>query len=326
MSRRSIAAMIFAVAVPVVAIGHAAPGGPGPSRATDPILALASLDRRIADLDAEEQSDKAELSRLAAPIAATHARVLARGKAYYKLTRAGLLPVGGGFSKLVTYAMHVERARRVLTADIDEEGRLRQRATDIGSELGRVARDRLALASQRTAMDSARVAMEDERRRQVAFDRAFQTSTGAAADYVAVYGGAGVVAPDTPGGGFAASRGRLLFPVVGRADVRPAHRDGTEGPGLEVHAPTGSAVRAVFAGRVAFADRYGPYGRIVILDHGDHFYTVSGDLDEIDVKIGQDVGAGERIGTVGDDGQGSMLYFEVRHGSQTVPPGPWLGL
>jgi septal ring factor EnvC (AmiA/AmiB activator) len=85
-------------------------------------------------------------------------------------------------------------------------------------------------------------------------------------------------------------------------------------------------VRAAFAGRVAFADRYGPYGRIVILDHGDHFYTVSGDLDEIDVKIGQDTAAGERLGTVGDDGQGAMLYFEVRHGSQTVPPAAWLGL
>jgi septal ring factor EnvC (AmiA/AmiB activator) len=85
-------------------------------------------------------------------------------------------------------------------------------------------------------------------------------------------------------------------------------------------------VRAAFAGRVAFADRYGPYGRIVILDHGDHYYSVSGDLDEVDVKIGQEVGAGERIGTVGDDGQGAMLYFEIRHGSQTIAPSPWLGL
>jgi septal ring factor EnvC (AmiA/AmiB activator) len=77
---------------------------------------------------------------------------------------------------------------------------------------------------------------------------------------------------------------------------------------------------------VAFADRYGPYGRIVILDHGGHYYTVSGNLDEIDVKTGDEVGAGERIGTVGDMGQGPMLYFEVRQGSRTLTPGPWLGL
>jgi murein DD-endopeptidase MepM/ murein hydrolase activator NlpD len=322
MKPASVAAIVLAAAAPIVATGHAA----SPPRAADAALALAALDRRIADLEAEEQSDKAELAHLAVPIAATHARVLARGKAFYRLTRAGLLPVGGGFATLVTYAMHVERARRVLTSDVGEEQRLRGHAVDLAGEVERLVRDRAALSSQRTAMDAARLAIEDERRRQTAFDRAFQTSTGAGAEYVAVYGGAGGVAADMPGAGFASARGRLLFPVVGRADLRPAHREGTDGPGLEVHAAAGSVVRAVFAGRVAFADRYGPYGRIVILDHGDHYYTVSGDLDEIDVKTGQDVGAGERIGTVGDDGQGPMLYFEVRHGSQTVAPASWLGI
>ncbi|HEY1692038.1 MAG TPA: peptidoglycan DD-metalloendopeptidase family protein [Polyangiaceae bacterium] len=239
------------------------------------------------------------------------------------MTRAGLLPVGGGFGALVTHAMHVERARRVLVGDVEEEARLRTRGGELARELERVARDRVSLASQRTAMDAARIAMDDEKRRQAAFDKAFESSTGA--DYVAVYGGTGM-ASDTSNAGFAAARGRLLFPVAGRAEVRAAHREGTDGPGLEIHAPVGTVVRTVFAGRVAFADRYGPYGRIVIVDHGDHYYTVSGDLDEVDVKIGQELAVGERLGTVGDDGQGAMLYFEVRHGSQTVAPGPWLGL
>lgn len=305
--------------------GHAAPAT-GPSSAVGPAVALGALDRRIADLDAEEQSDRQEIGRLGGHIAATHLRVLARGKAFYRMTRAGLLPVGGGFAELVTHAMHVERARRVLAADIEEEARLRARAAGLSRELERGERDRVALASQRTAMDAARLAMQDEQRRQAAFDKAFESSTGGSNDYVAVYGGSGLTADPQPIGGFASARGRLLFPVVGRAEVRPAHREGTDGPGLEVRAQVGSVVRAVFAGRVAFADRYGPYGRIVILDHGDHFYTVSGDLDEIDVKIGQELGPGERVGTVGDDGQGPMLYFEVRHGSQTVAPGAWLGI
>jgi septal ring factor EnvC (AmiA/AmiB activator) len=220
--------------------------------------------------------------------------------------------------------MHVERARRMLAVDVEKDTKERGRAAELARELERVARDRVALASQRTAADAARMAMDDEQRRQAAFDRAFQSSAGGG-DYVAVYGGNGI-GPDTQGAGFVAARGRLLFPVVGRAEVRPAHREGTDGPGLEIHAAAGAVVRAVYAGRVAFADRYGPYGRIVILDHGDHYHTVSGDLGDIDVKIGQDVQAGERIGTVGDDGQGPMLYFEVRHGSQTVPPAAWLGL
>jgi murein DD-endopeptidase MepM/ murein hydrolase activator NlpD len=291
----------------------------------DPAQAVAFLDRRIADLDADAQRNKDELSGLSGQLATQHARVVARGREFYKLTRAGLLPLGGGFAALVTHAMHVERARRVVVADIQEETRLRGRAAGLAADLERSVKDRIALATQRSAADAARAAMVDEQRRQSAFDRAFQTSAGSTGDYVAVYGGNGL-SPDLPAAGFAAARGRLLFPVVGRAEVRPAHRDGVDGPGVEIRAPAGSVVRASFGGRVSFADRFGAYGRIVILDHGDHYYTVSGNLDAIDVKIGQEVVAGDRIGTVGDDGQGSMLYFEVRRGSQAVPPGPWLGL
>jgi murein hydrolase activator len=315
---------LLAAILPLVLTSHASPSVAAPS-SSDPALALAALDRRIADLDTAEHSDKLELTRLGAEVAAHHARVLVRAREVYKLTRAGLLPVGGGFDALVSHAMRVEHARHQLVESVRQETRARGRAADVEGELERVARDRVDLASQRTAMDAARLAMADEQRREAAFDRAFQTSTGAGSDYVAVYGGSGI-ASDVPSSGFASARGRLLFPVLGRADVRPARREGTEGPGLEVHAPAGAVVRAVYAGRVAFADRYGPYGRIVILDHGDRYYTVSGNLDAVDVRIGQDVAAGERIGTVGDDGQGSMLYLEVRHGSQTVSPAAWLGL
>jgi murein DD-endopeptidase MepM/ murein hydrolase activator NlpD len=289
MRRVPTALSILASTLALTVVGHAAPGGTSPS--TDPALALAAIDRRLADLDVEQQTDRSELGRVGEQLAVRHARVLARGRAFYRLTRAGLLPIGGGFGSLVTHAMRVERIRRVLASEIDEE--------------------------------AAQAAAQDEQRRQAAFEKAFETSTGAGGGYVAV---TGALSPDTPAGGFATARGRLLLPLVGRAEINPARREGTEGAGLELRAAAGSPVRAVFAGRVIFADRYGPYGRLVILDHGDHYYTVSGNLDEIDVKIGQDVGAGERIGTVGDDGRGAMLYFEVRHGSRTIPPKEWLGI
>jgi murein DD-endopeptidase MepM/ murein hydrolase activator NlpD len=299
------------------------PAGRGATAA----LALAGLDRKIADVDAEETNDKREIELLGARIAEAHARVIVRGRAFYRATRAGMLPIGGGFDALVEHAMRVERMRHGVTTDLAAERELRGRAADLSRVVERLARDRVSLASQRTAMDAERAAIEDESRRQQAFDRAFESSTGAA-DYVAVYGGGGggssadLSAPV----GFAASRGRLLFPVAGRAEARPARREGTNGPGLEIRAPVGSVVRSVYAGRVAFADRYGPYGRIVIVDHGDHYYSVSGNLGSADVRVGDEVTPGERLGTVGDDGQGAMLYFEIRHGTDTLAPGTWLGL
>lgn len=317
------AAMLAACSM--VIAGHAPSALAQQPAPTAPALALAALDRRIADIDSEEQASKKELADLGSKLKDTHGRVVSRGRGYYRLTRAGLLPVGGGFDQLVRHALRVERMRESLKLDLEAEKRMRTRAAELASGLERVARDRAALSTQRTAMDAARLAMEDEQRRQAAFDRAFESSAGPS-DYVAVYGASGASEPLAPSVGFAAAKGRLLFPVIGRAEVRATRREGTDGPGLEIRAPLGAPVRAVFAGRVAFADRYGPYGRIVILDHGDHYYTVSGNLAAIDVRVGGEVAPGERIGTVGDDGHGPMLYFEVRRGSQTVAPGPWLGL
>ena len=293
------------------------PSAPAPAATQSPVLALAALDRRIADLDAEEEVSKRELTELGGKIAAARARSLARGRAFYRLTRAGMLPVGGGFNELVTHALRVERSRRTLAADLASEKKLREHGVVLSHALERIARDRVALASQRTAMDAARLAVEDEARRQQAFDRAFETSSGST-EYVAVYGGNGA-APAALPGGFASSKGRLLFLLAGRSEVRPARREGTDGPGLEITGTLGAPVRAVFGGRV------GPYGRLVIVDHGDHYYTVSGNLAAMDVKVGDEVSAGERLGTVGDEGRGPMVYFEIRHATQTVTPGPWLG-
>jgi murein hydrolase activator len=292
------------------------------TRVSSSALALAALDRRIADLDSEEGTAKRELSELSGRVAAAKRRTRVRGKAYYKLTRAGLLPLGGGISEFLTHAMRVEHLGRGVRDDVALERKLKSRGADLARALERVSKDRVALARQRTAMDSARLAMEDESKRQSAFDSAFASSTGPN-EYVAVYGAAN---PRESLGGFAASKGRLLFPIAGRGEAKPARREGTEGPGLEIRAAASTAVRSVFAGRVAFADRYGAYGRIVIVDHGEHYYTVSGNLGAIEVKVGQELTAGERIGTVGDEGRGSMVYFEVRHRTETIAPAAWLGL
>jgi murein hydrolase activator len=286
-------------------------------------LALAALDRRIADLDAEESASKKELSELGSRLALSRTQTRELVVAQPALTRAGMLPVGAGFGAFVTHAIRVERAHKLLSKELAMERRLRERGSELARALERDATDRVALASQRTAMDAARMAMADETRRQQAFDSAFSNSAGAS-EYVAIYGGTGTSGVSARG--FGEARGRLLFPVAGRAEARAARREGTDGPGLEIRAALGAPVRAVYAGRIAFADRYGPYGRLVIVDHGDHYYTVLGNLASIDVRVGADVVAGERVGTVGDEGKGPVLYFEVRHRTETVPPGPWLGL
>jgi septal ring factor EnvC (AmiA/AmiB activator) len=64
----------------------------------------------------------------------------------------------------------------------------------------------------------------------------------------------------------------------------------------------------------------------VIIDHGDGYYSLSGNLGAIEVAAGDELERGARIGTVGEAAGGARLYFEIRNGTQTVDAASWLGL
>ena len=90
----------------------------------------------------------------------------------------------------------------------------------------------------------------------------------------------------------------------------------------------GEPVYATAAGRVRFADWFRGYGRMLILDHGEGYFTVMGHLDALDVTVGQEVAAGDRVGAAGETGSlsGARLYFEIRSGADAVDPAEWLEL
>ena len=96
--------------------------------------------------------------------------------------------------------------------------------------------------------------------------------------------------------------------------------------GVEFAAPLGAPVRAVAMGEVRYSGWFRGYGRIVILDHGDGFFTVSGHLERVDVDLGQWVNEGAPIGVVGETGSldGPSLYFEIREAGEPVDPSEWL--
>ena len=90
----------------------------------------------------------------------------------------------------------------------------------------------------------------------------------------------------------------------------------------------GESVSAVADAAVRFAGWFRGYGRIVILDHGDGYFSVSGHLDELFVAVGDSVQEGDTLGTVGETGSlsGPRLYFEIRAGKNPVDPARWLDL
>jgi septal ring factor EnvC (AmiA/AmiB activator) len=121
-------------------------------------------------------------------------------------------------------------------------------------------------------------------------------------------------------------RGDLDWPVPSMGNRRST-RTGTSGTatGLEISAAEGAQVSAVHEGVVAFADTFGGFGNLVIIEHGTQNFSLYANLLDMTVKKGERIERGEPIGTVGLAPAGSSeLHFELRIDGQSVDPLQWL--
>jgi hypothetical protein len=118
--------------------------------------------------------------------------------------------------------------------------------------------------------------------------------------------------------------------------------DGTRDPhhGVEIGKDYGTPIHAAADGVILFAGpdktaRFSPwtdfYGNVIVIHHGQDLFTLYAHLSKIEVKAGETVQTGQKIGEMGQSGAatGSHLHFEVRHGEvenyfSTVNPELWL--
>lgn len=96
--------------------------------------------------------------------------------------------------------------------------------------------------------------------------------------------------------------------------------------GIGIAAEKGEPVRAVYGGKIVYADWFKGYGNMVIIDHGTNYHTVYAHVEEIFKTTGNIVETGEVIATVGDTGSmsGTRLQFEIRHHGKPLDPLDWL--
>lgn len=92
--------------------------------------------------------------------------------------------------------------------------------------------------------------------------------------------------------------------------------------GMDFSAPVGTPVYATADGTVATAARQGLYGNLIEINHGYNYMTRYAHLSRIDVRPGQTVHRGDRIGLVGSTGKstGPHLHYEVRYRGQAQNP------
>jgi len=132
--------------------------------------------------------------------------------------------------------------------------------------------------------------------------------------------------------GFASLKGRLDPPVPGTVTTyfgkNTKGRFGitTYANGIDIKTEPGTEIRAVYDGRVVYAGSLRGYGNLLIVDHGDQYYSLVSRAAELFKKEGDSVQAGEVIGTMSDQ-EGLIsegLHFEIRHGTEPENPLHWI--
>jgi septal ring factor EnvC (AmiA/AmiB activator) len=321
---------------------------------------LEEMDRAAQQLahDAREARERARaargqaeaLVRREAELDARRARarraMAARAVALYKTGEIGpvrALFSAGSLQELLARSralrVMLDHDRALLARYSDDTARLEQARADLATAAkesehqAALARARAgALTTEREGKRTLLAEVRDDRQAERAALAELEAAARALEETLEDLREQAPAAPPPPGADFASLQGELPAPVVGALGrgfglaVDEQFRTETFRKGVDFLAPAGEPVRAVAGGEARFAGWFRGYGRIVILDHGAGYFTVSGHLDEIAVEVGQRVEAGARIGSVGETGSlsGPRLYFEIRRGAEPLDPALWL--
>lgn len=130
-------------------------------------------------------------------------------------------------------------------------------------------------------------------------------------------------------GNFKQAQGKLSWPVSGKliANYGSARGDDTRSKwdGVIIAAPTGTPVKAVHSGTIVYSDWLRGVGWLIIIDHGQGYYSLYGHNQTLLKKVGNTIKAGDTIATVGNSGgsQSAALYFSIRQHGQAVNPALW---
>lgn len=143
---------------------------------------------------------------------------------------------------------------------------------------------------------------------------------------------------------FSDARGIIRPPVSG-AIVRTYGSEAPSGgktQGITISTRPDAQIVAPFDGRIAYAGSFRQYGQLLIISVGEGYHILLAGMNRIDCVVGQNVLAGEPIGTMGTtpagrdmtsernpDGRGATgagpaLYIEFRKDGNPVDPRPWL--
>lgn len=132
---------------------------------------------------------------------------------------------------------------------------------------------------------------------------------------------------------FASNKGRLPWPILtgtiirgyGQQESKLLKGIRTTSEGVDIAAKKNSVVRSIFNGKVTKVARIPGGNDVVIIRHGD-FLTLYSNLTNLVINIGDEVKAGQAIGTLYTEknAEQGILHFEIWKEFRSQNPKLWL--
>lgn len=241
----------------------------------------------------------------------------------------------GEFSRNVAYYGYLGRLRAQQIARIEEDvARIEQLTADIEAEDARLAeleedqKERVAeLDTARKRRGQVLARLEKESSSRAASLRRMRSERTQLERLLEQLERATRSLPYDPDAPFARTRGRLHWPVSGKLIVNYGATISGLGKSehIEIDTKYGATVNAIHEGRVIHADWLPGRGQLVIIDHGNGYWSLYGHLAEMFRQEGATVRGGEAIGTAGESGgrKNAGLYFELRRSGKPIDPRGW---
>jgi septal ring factor EnvC (AmiA/AmiB activator) len=126
---------------------------------------------------------------------------------------------------------------------------------------------------------------------------------------------------------FKTLQGKLSWPINGPVSAAFGSLDSADQhlSGVTIKAPEGTSVRAIYTGKVIFANWLRGFGLVVIINHGGGYISLYARNQTLYAKIGETVTPGDIIASIGNTGgyNKPSLYFEIRRNGIPVDPSKW---
>ena len=225
---------------------------------------------------------------------------------YLRVVAASASPAQFAAGQRATEALSLGEARRIDEFRADRASLDSVMATLAGQrqEIGRLEHELQAkqdeVRSARRRKEAVLAGLRHEQDSQKRALRELVDMESEVRELVDRLGHRGSEAP-APSLGFPRFRGLLVWPARGRLAVpfgnvrHPRFSTVVPHPGIDIAAPPGQEVRAIFDGKVLFSDWFKGYGDMVVVDHGDGYLSIYGHVSERLVSVGQDVRQGAAI-------------------------------